>query len=59
MGNLSHDRCYGELTRKNSPFGKGGPSTLPPLEKGDTGGFKISPNPSLRKRGEHPSMRGE
>jgi len=54
MGNLAHDRCfgtdkttqksgYGELTRKK-----------PPLKKGDEGGFKISPNPSLRKRGEHP-----
>jgi hypothetical protein len=52
MGNLSHDRCYGtdkstqksgygELTRK-----------IPPLEKGDEGGFLKSPlNPSLRKRG--------
>jgi len=55
MGNLSHDRCYGtdkstqksgygELTRK-----------IPPLEKGDEGGFLKSPlTPSLRKRGEHP-----
>jgi len=24
---------------------------IPPLKKGDEGGFEISPNPSLRKRG--------
>ena len=65
MGNLSHDRCYGtdkstqksgygELTRK-----------IPPLEKGDGGGFLKSPLTPLYERGEntpsfgHPSMRGE
>jgi len=51
MGNLSHDRCYGtdkstqksgygELTRK-----------IPPLEKGDRGGFLKSPQPPLYERG--------
>jgi len=56
MGNLYHDECYcggkttqksgyGELTRK-----------IPPLEKGDTGGFLKSPlNPLFTKEGnEHP-----
>ena len=55
MGNLVHDRCfgtdkttqksgYGELTRK-----------IPPLEKGDEGGFLKSPLTPLYERGEeHP-----
>ena len=51
MGNLAHDRCfgtdkttqksgYGELTRK-----------IPPLEKGDRGGFLKSPLTPLYERG--------
>ena len=51
MGNPSHDRCYGiDKTTQKSGYGEL-TRKKPPLKKGDEGGFKISPNPSLRKRG--------
>jgi len=53
------------LTYKIPPFKKGLLHTSPFAKGGYRGIFKISPNPSLRKRGRntpsfgHPSVRGE
>jgi len=58
MGNLSHDRCYGrDKTTQKSGYGEL-TRKIPPLEKGDRGGFLKSPLTPLYERGGVPSPLG-
>ena len=53
MGNLAHDRCYGtDKSTQKSGYGEL-TRRVPPLEKGDTGGFLKSPLTPLYERGEN------
>ena len=53
MGNLSHDRCYGtDKSTQKSGYGEL-TRRVPPLEKGDEGGFLKSPLTPLYERGEN------
>ena len=55
MENLSHDECYGtDKTTQKSGYGEL-TRKIPPLEKGDTGGFLKSPLTPLYERGGVPS----